>query len=231
MEGREAGWRVEALGGILAGGSWSDWTVGVTHREEAPAATPALEELDERALVDACLNGRRDAFDVLVTRHQRAVYRLCYRFVGNHDDAADLAQDVFLRAYRSLRGFKGNAALATWLYRIAVNVSLNRVSVKVPPTGPLDESGTLAAHPHDPAAALIREETAGRVRSAVARLPRKQRATLILRVYHELSHKEIAAVLGTSVGAVKANFFHALNNLKRALSSSPEADHGPLGEG
>jgi RNA polymerase sigma-70 factor (ECF subfamily) len=221
---------VEALGGILTSGFWSDWTVGVTHREEAPAQTPALADRDERALVDACLNGRREAFDVLVTRHQRAVYRLCYRFVGNHEDAADLAQDVFLRAYRGLRGFKGESALATWLYRIAVNVSLNRVSVKVPPAGPLDGRAPLVAHPHDPAAALIREETAGRVRSAVARLPRKQRAALILRVYHELSHKEIAAVLGTSVGAVKANFFHALNNLKRTLNSSSEVEHGPLAD-
>jgi RNA polymerase sigma-70 factor (ECF subfamily) len=216
---------VEALGGILTSGLWSDWTVGVAHREEALTAGPALCDLDERALVEVCLTGRREAFDVLVTRHQRAVYRLCYRFVGNHDDAADLAQEVFLRAYRGLRGFKGDSALATWLYRIAVNVSLNRVSVKAPPTETLDGSGPIAARAQDPVVALIREETAVRVRSAVARLPNKQRVTLILRVYHELSHKEIASVLGTSVGAVKANFFHALNNLKRTLSSSHEDRH------
>ena len=72
---------------------------------------------------------------------------------------------------------------------------------------------------------LERAESAARVRAAVARLPRKQRATLILRVYHDLSHQEIASVLGTSVGAAKANFFHALTNLKRLLGSHHEAGH------
>jgi RNA polymerase sigma-70 factor (ECF subfamily) len=184
-----------------------------------------LEELDDRALVEACLNGRRDAFDLLVGRHQRSIYRLCYRFVGNHEDAADLAQEVFLRAYRGLHAFRGGSTFATWLYRIAVNVSLNRVSAKTPPTQPLDSSGPIPARPSDPVILLEREETAARVRSAVARLPDKQRATVILRVYHDLSHREIASVLGTSVGAVKANFFHALTNLKKLLGSREEASH------
>jgi RNA polymerase sigma-70 factor (ECF subfamily) len=218
---------VDGRGGILTGGIWSDWTVGVAQHEGVLAAIPALGELDERALVEACLDGRREAFDVLVTRHQRAVYRLCYRFVGNHEDASDLAQEVFLRAYRGLRKFKGGSTLATWLYRIAVNVSLNRVSLKSPPMQSIDGSAPIPDHPRDPAAALIREETAARVRSAVARLPKKQRATLILRVYHDLSHQEIAAVLGTSVGAVKANFFHALTNLKKMLGSHHEESHEP----
>ena len=83
-------------------------------------------------LVEACLGGDRSAFDVLVERHQRHVYQLCYRFVGNHEDASDLAQDVFIRAYRGLRNFKGHASLGTWLYRIGVNVCLNRVGAKTP---------------------------------------------------------------------------------------------------
>jgi RNA polymerase sigma-70 factor (ECF subfamily) len=91
----------------------------------------------------------------------------------------------------------------------------------------IDDGGQLPGRPSDPAAGLIRQETADRVRSAVARLPRKQRATVILRVYHDLSHQEIAAVLGTSVGAVKANFFHALTNLKKMLGSHHEASHEP----
>ena len=87
-------------------------------------------ELDEPALVDACLAERAGAFDLIVERHRRAVYQLCYRFVGNHEDASDLSQDVFLRAYRGLRSFRGQSSLATWLYRIGVNVCLNRVSAK-----------------------------------------------------------------------------------------------------
>src|SRR6266446_3556750 len=91
-----------------------------------------LAELDEAGLIAACLAGRREAFDVIVERHRRTVYQLCYRFVGNHEDASDLSQDVFLRAFRGLRNFRGQSSLATWLYRIGVNVCLNRVSTKMP---------------------------------------------------------------------------------------------------
>src|SRR6476660_8439399 len=93
---------------------------------------------DESTLVEACLNGRRDAFDVIVERHRRQVYQLCYRFVGNHEDASDLTQDVFVRAFRGLRGFKRQSSLGTWLYRIGVNVCLNRVAVKSPVLEPID---------------------------------------------------------------------------------------------
>src|SRR5438093_10403224 len=97
----------------------------------------ALAELDEPALVEACLAGRREAFDLIVERHRRPVYQLCYRFVGNHEDASDLAQDVFVRAYRGLRRFRGQSSLGTWLYRIGVNVCLNRVATKSLPTEPI----------------------------------------------------------------------------------------------
>src|SRR5947207_12866412 len=97
-------------------------------------ADAALDSLDEGALVEACIAGTPCAFDLIVERHRRPIYQLCYRFVGNHEDASDLSQDVFLRAYRGLRSFRGQSSLATWLYRIAVNVSLNRVSAKAVPS-------------------------------------------------------------------------------------------------
>src|SRR5712692_7522843 len=100
-------------------GSWPMATVDVS-----------LDSLDERALVDACLGGRREAFDVIVERHRRPIYQLCYRFVGNHEDASDLSQDIFLRAFRGLRSFRGQSSLSTWLYRIGINVCLNRVSAR-----------------------------------------------------------------------------------------------------
>jgi len=180
-------------------------------------AQEAVGELTESALVEACLSGRPGAFDMIVERHRRAVYQLCYRFVGNHEDASDLSQDVFLRAYRGLRSFRGHSSLATWLYRIGVNVCLNRVSVKTPPTESIDDRPHVDARSESASDRLLRDERAARVRAAIAELPRKQRATLILRMYHEMSHQEIADVLGSSVGAVKANFFHALGNLKRLL--------------
>jgi RNA polymerase sigma-70 factor (ECF subfamily) len=201
---------------VWAGSTRPNWTVTVVRHEPAPAQAEPVNGLSDAELVTACLAGQRDAFDLIVERHRRSVYKLCYRFVGNHEDASDLSQEVFLRAYRGLKGFKGHSALATWLYRIGVNTCLNRVSGNLPVTEPLD------ARPHqavgdDPAVALIKDERRARVRAAIARLPRKQRATLILRAYQELSHREIADILGSSVGAVKANFFHALGNLKKFL--------------
>ena len=192
---------------------------GVARGREAPAQDGAgsWEGADELTLVSACLEGYAGAFDVIVERYRRQVYQLCYRFAGNHEDASDLTQDVFIRAYRGLRGFQSRASLRTWLYRIAVNVSLNRMAVNSPATETLElrEHQDTATEPAD--SVLLRAERASEVRAAIARLPRAQRATLILRIYHELPHRDIADILGSSVGAVKANFFHALANMKKLL--------------
>ncbi len=168
-------------------------------------------------LVDACRAGRRGAFDVIVERHRRSVYQLCYRFVGNHEDASDLSQDIFLRAYRGLGSFRGGSSLATWLYRIGVNACLNRVSVRKVVTEDIGARQHIDTRTESPSERVLRQERGARVREAIAQLPPKQRATLVLRIYQELSHEEIAGVLGSSVGAVKANFFHALGNLKKLL--------------
>ena len=189
------------------------WTISVVR---------PLAELDDTALAAEAAGGNREAFDVIVERHRRAVYQCCYRFVNNHEDASDLAQDAFVRAWKGVGNFKGQAALSTWLYRIAVNVSLNRLSVKTPINVPVDTTEQFEDVRIEGAQqTLLREERAVAVRKAIANLPEKQRATLILRTYHELSHQEIADVLGSSVGAVKANFFHALNNLKKILGTEP----------
>jgi RNA polymerase sigma-70 factor (ECF subfamily) len=203
---------------VWPGAARPEWTLTVAgvHRG---ATAGDWQTSDDRQLVDACLGGRREAFDVLVERHQRRIYQLCYRFVPNHEDASDLAQDVFVRAYRALGGFKGQSTFATWLYRIAVNVCLNRVASKAPRSETLDER-QIDHRVERPDATVLRAERAAHVRAAIGRLPRKQRATLILRVYHELPHEEIASILGASVGAVKANFFHALANLKKLLRDS-----------
>jgi RNA polymerase sigma-70 factor (ECF subfamily) len=185
----------------------------------AMVAVPAadLDALDDRALVDACRAGRREAFDQIVLRHSRSMYQVCYRFVGNQADATDLTQEAFLRAFRALDRFKGEASVRTWLYRIAVNLCLNKVSVRTPRGEPVEESRLPASREPDAMSRLLETERATRVRAAIARLPKTQRATLILRVYQELPHQEIARVLGSSVGAVKANIFHALRNLRRLL--------------
>ena len=130
---------------------------------------------------------------------------------------------MFLRAFRGLRSFRGQSSLATWLYRIGVNVCLNRVSAKTTLgklTDPIEERQFVDVHAESPSELMLKEERGARVRAAIAQLPRKQRAALILRTYHEMSHQEIAEVLGSSVGAVKANFFHALGNLKKLLDEA-----------
>jgi RNA polymerase sigma-70 factor (ECF subfamily) len=174
-------------------------------------AGPTDAELVAAALADP------SAFDALVERHRRNVYHVCYRFVGNHEDASDLTQEVFLRAFRALGRFKGQSSVGTWLYRIAVNVSLNRVSVKTPPSEPIDARQHVDTRSDTPTEQVLRHERATRVRAAIAKLPRKQRASVILRMYHDMSHQEIAETLGSTVGAVKANVFHGLRNLKKLL--------------
>ena len=194
------------------------WELSVVREDAVPAPDQTLADLGESDLIAACLANRPGAFDVIVERHRRTVYQLCYRFVGNHEDASDLSQDVFLRAYRGLRNFKGQSSLGTWLYRIGVNVCLNRLSVKAPINEPIEKQQHVDVQNESPSDRVLRGERAVQVRAAISRLPRKQRAALILRMYHEMSHQEIADALGSSVGAVKANVFHALQNLKKLLT-------------
>ena len=188
------------------------WPLGATPMSDAPE-TP----LDDTALVEAAIAGDTAAFDVLVTRHRRSVYQVCYRFVNHHEDAADLTQDTFVRAWKALGSFRGQARFSTWIYRIAVNVCLNRVSLKTPKTDAVDFDLVADQREPAPGAAIDAAERQAMVRAAVKSLPPRQRAALILRTYHELSHQEVADIVGTSVGAVKANVFHALANLRKRL--------------
>jgi RNA polymerase sigma-70 factor, ECF subfamily len=194
-----------------------EWTLTVVREETPTQAGPALSALNEADLIAACLANRPGAFDLIVERHRRQVYQICYRFVGNHEDASDLTQDAFLRAYRGLRNFKGNSSLATWLHRIGVNVCLNRMAVRAPINEPIDAQQHIDVRAESASDRVLRDERAVQVRAAVAKLPQKQRVALILRIYREMSHQEIADTLGSSVGAVKANVFHALQNLKKLL--------------
>lgn len=183
-----------------------------------PDASSQTETADEGEWLEAARAGDTRAFDRLVERHQRSIYRLCYRMAQNADDAADLTQDVFVRAFRAIRSFRGDSAFATWLYRIALNTCRSHRAAQRPPHEELTEGVAIAK----PAvvAKLERDERARIVRDAVARLPEKQRATLVLKIYHELTHEQIAATLGTSVGTAKANLFHALAGLRRMLAGS-----------
>ena len=184
----------------------------------AGALTPAVRSalrMDDREAVEASQRGDREAFDTLVERYQRDIYRLCYRYVNDAQDANDMAQEVFLKAYKAIGRFRGDSSFSTWLYRIGVNTCLNFRSGRRPEVEELSEA--LPDKGPGALAVLEQEERAASVRAAVARLPEKQRATLILKIYHELTHEEVAAIVGSSVGTVKANLFHALGNLRKML--------------
>jgi RNA polymerase sigma-70 factor (ECF subfamily) len=201
-----------------------EWTLSLSPPWPAAAsrvADPPLSQLSDAALAEASAAGRAGAFDLIVECHRRGVYRLCYRFAGNHADASDLTQETFLRAYRGLDGFRGRSSLATWLYRIGVNVCLSnvggRAGAKARAAERLEEQPDIETRDDSPSEQLLKAERQAVVRAAIATLPNKQRAALILRIYHDLSHKEIADALGSSVGAVKTNLFHAVNSLRKRL--------------
>jgi RNA polymerase sigma-70 factor (ECF subfamily) len=183
---------------------------------DSGSSLPRLRQ-DDREAVEACQRGEREAFDRLVERYQRDIYRLCYRYVNNHEDASDMAQEVFLKAYRAIGRFRGDSSFSTWLYRIAVNTCLNFRSGRRPLTQELSDS--LPDHAAPVSERLEGEESAARVRDAVSRLPQKQRATVILKVYHDLTHEEVAGILGSTVGTVKANLFHALGKLRKLMAA------------
>jgi RNA polymerase sigma-70 factor (ECF subfamily) len=202
--------------------SLTGWAMPSTVMSDRAAGAPPIDETaDDAALVTAALAGTHPAFDLLVTRHRRSVYQVCYRFVNHHEDAADLTQDTFVRAWRALASFRGQARFSTWLHRIAVNVCLNRIAVRAPIAEPIDAEALEDRHQVLPGDDLLAAERTALVRAAVAALPPRQRAALILRTYHELSHQEVADIVGTSVGAVKANVFHALANLRKRLGTRP----------
>ena len=192
------------------------WTLPVPlAATSGPAARSTRFRADDREAVEACQRGDRDAFDRLVERYQRDVYRLCYRYLNNHEDANDAAQDAFLRAYRAIGSFRGDSAFSTWLYRIAVNTCLNFRAARKPAGSELPDA---LVDPRPGAQARVeKDERSRRVRDAVSRLPEKQRATVILKIYHDLTHEEVAGILGATVGTVKANLFHALGNLRKTL--------------
>lgn len=173
-------------------------------------------------LIERSKGGDREAFDRIVERYRRDVYRIAYRMTTNHEDADDVAQETFLRAYRALGSFRGDASLKTWLFRIAMNLSIN---VGRSHAGRVSEGHDLEALPdaraiEGPAGErrLLRSEEAARVRGAVAALPPRQKQVVLLRMYEELPFQEIAEVLDCPIGTAKANFFHAMNNLRKALA-------------
>ena len=168
---------------------------------------------EDRQRVARYLGGDMIAFDELMICHQRQVFRLCFRFVGNHDDAMDLTQEVFIKAFENLTAFRGDARFKTWLYRVAVNHCLNHIKKHSREFVEVDENvGSVDPSFHN---RLVEKERREIVRGLMKRLPPRQKAILELRMNENLSYEEIAAILGRSISTIKSSVFFALAKLKK----------------
>jgi len=186
--------------------------------------------MTDSEIIKLVLRGEKEKFRMLVEQYQQMVFRTCMGFLHNKDDADDLTQDIFIQAYQSLSRFKGEAAFSTWLYRIAVNASLNKVRKSSKNlilqsidaffgTGKSGEAPFLPSDAEDPENILIRQEHVEWVRRTLDSLPENQRTAIVLSKYDDLSQKEIAEIMKTSQGAVEALLQRAKKNLREKLSA------------
>jgi RNA polymerase sigma-70 factor (ECF subfamily) len=159
-----------------------------------------------------------DEFEALVVRHQDEVYRYLWRLSGDEQLARDLLQETFLRAYRAFARLDGRGAHRAWLYRIAHNLCLNALSRRRP-TASLDgtENTLRGSRGDDPAAIVEGRETLAGVESAIAALPRRQRAALLLRRVQGLDYAEVGAALGCSADTARAHVYQAIRKLRQTL--------------
>jgi len=172
--------------------------------------------------------GDRDAFRVLVERHSRAVFRVAYRLTGHEQDAEDVVQETFLRAYRQIGQFEARSSFATWLYRIAFNCAhdLLRQRPRRGTRPSLDdhEAGTLRAEladpspEADPAQVLMSRRLGSRLQSALSGLTTQERAAFVMRHYEGLSIDEIGRTLSLGDSAAKHSVFRAVRKLRLALA-------------
>jgi RNA polymerase sigma-70 factor (ECF subfamily) len=180
----------------------------------SPAMPPVitLPLADEAALVGRARAGDRAAFDDLVRAHHAALYRLAMRSLGDADEAADLCQHAFVRAFSSMPRFRGEARFRTWLFRIALRLLADawRERARTVRLEPGDE--VPAPPPREPPADL------DRLRLAIAGLPPRQRAVVELRTYESMTFREVAHVLATTVVAAKVNYHYAVKRLRREMS-------------
>jgi RNA polymerase sigma-70 factor (ECF subfamily) len=160
--------------------------------------------------------GDRRVFDDIVRAHRRELYRVARRILGSHEDADEAAQEAFVRAWRSLARFRGEASLRTWLIRIVLNVARTQRARRAPTT-PLEEAGAVAAGGERAEERVRRREVRRRVRDAVSQLPPRQREVVALKVFSELTYRDVAHVMGLSEGAVKAHLHQAVANLRRRM--------------
>lgn len=190
-------------------------------------------ENDDLALLARVKAGDRAAYRVLVERYQRRVYNLAFSLTKNREDAADIAQDAFVKAFQSLAAFKGDASFYTWIYRITSNLAIDflrkaRPGVVAEAEGNAPEdladagagAGILSTRlGTNPQRTALRRELAEKMEEALAQLPEKHRAILVLREVEGLSYEELAETLGIPKGTVMSRLFHARSKMQEILGA------------
>jgi RNA polymerase sigma-70 factor (ECF subfamily) len=181
-------------------------------------------EGNDAAVVAQVLAGDEDAYRMLVERHSRSIFRLAYRMTVNEQDAEDVVQETFLRAYRQLKRFESRSNFGTWLYRIAVNCSLDLIRKRRRhddhSSDPLPQEEVMLQLKDEaptPDRVVLGAEIKKRVDSVLATLGPKERAAFSLRHFEGMSIEEIGLVLGLRPGAIKNNIFRAVQKLRREL--------------
>jgi RNA polymerase sigma-70 factor (ECF subfamily) len=181
----------------------------------------------DEELVARSIGGDADSFNVLIRRWERPIYALAYRTIGREEDARDVCQETFLRAFRALPGFRGQAKFSSWLYRIALNLCRDWIRrerrapfVAVPEDTDLIELAS-AAEPSESIEDLVaRKDMSRLVEQAMAHLPEEQRTAIVLKEYHGLTFQEIADMLGCPLSTVKTRVYQGLAVLRRELAKS-----------
>ena len=164
-------------------------------------------------LLERFEQGDKESFTELINRHQKSVYSLAYRLVGDEREAEDITQKVFVNAFSGVSRFRRKSEFKTWLFRITINLCKNYFRSN-PEKREVPIEGLPLAQPETPLTHLLEEERNERLKAMVDRLPEKQKVTLVLRIYQDLSYKEIARIVNCAEGTAKANIFHALNALR-----------------
>jgi len=183
----------------------------------------------DEELVTRSIGGDAESFNQLVLRWERPIYALAYRVIGREEDARDVCQETFLRAFRALSGFRGQAKFSSWLYRIALNLcrdwvrrQLRTPLVQMPEDVDVIEAAAAAAR--EPAESIedvvARHDLTRVVEKAMAKLPEEQRTAIILKEYHGLTFQEIADLVGCPLSTVKTRLYQGLAVLRRDLGKS-----------
>lgn len=191
--------------------------------ERPEGVNPAADRLSKyRQLTDAELvqlvkAGEPEPFDELVRRHSLKIHDLCYKILRNYDDARDMAQETFIKAYRKIRKFHGRAQFSTWLYRIAVNNCLNFLK-KQRPTEEIYEE-IVSSGRDDPVEQYRSKKLKEMILDAVAKLPTVQRAVFTLRTLEDMSYQDVSEILKKPISTVKVNHHLAVKNLRNYMKA------------